>query len=120
MFYKMCLCYASHQLIFFPTPLVHLEGRSEKKNLNSHYRNLPLQNKEKSLLPLPILGNVRDIDLIMTIMWIILDQSILVLDGTDLPAGVGPDLGAANVDRHNEQDEGHLGSPVQITQAVIE
>ena len=30
MFYKRCLCNVSHQLIFFRTPLVHLEGRSEE------------------------------------------------------------------------------------------
>ena len=56
---------------------------------------------------------MRDIDLIMTVMWIIRHQNIFVLDGTDLPAGVGPDLGAAHIEGQDEETNGNLAPHVE-------
>ena len=39
----------------------------------------------------------------MTILVVLPYHHVLILDGGDLPAGVGPDLGAANVQGDDEQ-----------------
>ena len=54
-----------------------------------------------------------DADLIMTIILILSQENITVGDGTDLPAGVGPDLSAAHVEGENEETNGHLAPQVE-------
>ena len=49
----------------------------------------------------------------MTIMWIIGDQNLFVLDGTDLSAGVRPDLGAAHIEGQDEETDGNLAPHVE-------
>ena len=49
----------------------------------------------------------------MTITRIISQENILVLDGTDLPAGVGPDLSAAHIECQNEETNGNLAPQVE-------
>ena len=49
----------------------------------------------------------------MTVLGVVRQQNLLVLDGTDLPAGVGPDLSAAHVEGQDEQAAGHLRPQVE-------
>ena len=49
----------------------------------------------------------------MTIIRIIRQEDIFILDGTDLPAGVGPDLGAAHIEGQNEETNGNLAPQVE-------
>ena len=56
----------------------------------------------------------------MTITRIISQQNILVLDGTDLPAGVGPDLSAAHIECQNEETNGHLAPQVESLDVRVE
>ena len=49
----------------------------------------------------------------MAITLILSQQNITVGDGTDLPAGVGPDLGAAHIEGQNEETNGNLAPQVE-------
>ena len=49
----------------------------------------------------------------MTIIRIIRQEDIFILDRTDLPAGVGPDLGAAHIEGQNEETNGNLAPQVE-------
>ena len=50
--------------------------------------------------------------LIVSVIGVIGEHLIFIPDGADLPAGVGPDVGAADVDGQDEQADGDLGSDV--------
>ena len=54
----------------------------------------------------------------MTVLLILQQHRVLVLDGGDLPAGVGPDLGAAHVQGDDEQDQRDRG-PQVLVQAPV-
>ena len=56
----------------------------------------------------------------MTILLILPQHHILVLDGGDLPAGVGPDLGAAHVQGDDEQAQRDLGPQVQGAELAVQ
>ena len=56
----------------------------------------------------------------MTVLRIISQQDILVLDGTDSPARVGPDLGAAHIEGQNEETNGHLAPQVESLDVGVE
>ena len=49
----------------------------------------------------------------MTIVWIISQENITVHDGTDLPAGVGPDLSTAHIEGENEETNRNLAPQVE-------
>ena len=54
----------------------------------------------------------------MTVLLILQQHRVLVLDGGDLPAGVGPDLGAAHVQGDDEQAQRDRG-PQVLVQAPV-
>ena len=51
---------------------------------------------------------------IMTILVVLPYHHVLILDGGDLPAGVGPDLGAAHVQGDDEQAQRDHGPQVLV------
>ena len=57
------------------------------------------------------------VDLVVAVVLVLQQHHVLVLDGGDLPAGVRPDLGAAHVDRDDQEDQADPRPPVHQTEA---
>ena len=56
----------------------------------------------------------------MAILLVLPEHHILILDGRDLPAGVGPDLGRAHVQGDDEQPQRHLRPQIQGAELVVQ
>ena len=61
----------------------------------------------------------RKVGLVMSVIFVLQQHGVLVLDGRDLATGVVPDLGTAHVDSDDEQQEGHLGPRVQRADLTV-
>ena len=52
------------------------------------------------------------VDVVMSVVLVVQQHDLLVLDGGDLTTEVGPDLGAAHVDGEDQEDEADPRPPV--------
>ena len=52
------------------------------------------------------------VDVVMSVVLVLQEHDLLVLDGCDLTTSVGPDLSAAHVDGDDQEDEADPRPPV--------